>query len=601
MSKAPKHERFARKPSLFTDRAGRTLVAAQIGLIILIALAAAACGPASPPPPPSSAVKETTAKIDKLFAEWDKPTSPGAALAVIRDGAIVYKKGYGMAKLEDGIAMTPDKIFDIGSVSKQFTATCIVMLVRDGKISLDDDVRKYIPELPDYGTTITLRHLLHHTSGLRDYNSLLELAGFRSDADCPNVDEALEVIRRQKKLNYEPGTEYSYTNTGYFLLGQIVERVSGKSLNAFAQERIFKPLGMVHTIYQDDHTQIVPNRATGYDPLENGKGFRLDMSNWDETGDGNVYTSVEDLSLWDQAFYSGKLGADVMSMVQTTGTLANGKKLDYAFGLVVTQYKGLKVVEHGGSWAGFRAALVRFPEERLSVICLANLGTMDPSGLCFKVADIYLAGKLKEPPAPEKKAAEGIKLSAKDLEPLAGNYQDTKFGMWVGLALKGEGLVLTGLARDFPLTASGPTSFFVVGGPTEITVEFTPTSEDTSAAGRPPLGFRARVGADQEFVFVRTPPVKPLTTDELKQHAGFYVSHELLDAEYQVIVEKDGLALSARNIHKAPLKAMSPDKFTVPEFGLNIEFIWEPYRADGIRGFKLGIGRAGGIEFEHVF
>jgi CubicO group peptidase (beta-lactamase class C family) len=562
--------------------------------VIAIFAFAAACNP-SPTSPPAPVDKETIAKVDALFAAWDKPTSPGAALAVIRDGAIVYKKGYGMAKLEDGIAMTPDKIFDIGSVSKQFTAICIVMLVREGKVSLDDDVRKYIPELPDYGTPITVRHLLHHTSGLRDYNALLELAGFRDDSDCPNVDEALEVIRRQKKLNYAPGTEYSYTNTGYFLLGQIVERVSGKSLNAFAQERIFKPLGMTHTIYQDDHTQIVMNRATGYDPVENGKGFRLDMSNWDETGDGNVYTSVEDLYLWDQAFYNGKLGADVMDMLQTTGTLANGKKIDYAFGLVITEYKGLKVVEHGGSWAGFRAALVRFPEERFSVICLANLDTVNPSGLCFKVADIYLAGKLKEPPAPEKKKAAGIKLAAKDLEPLAGNYQDTKFGMWVALALKGDGLVLTGLGNDLALVPSSPTSFFVAEGPAEITLEFTPVNAAGGTGTGEPLKFRAQVGADQEFVFEKAAPVGRLTMAALAQYAGAYVSPELLDARYEIAAGKDGLVLSMRNIQRAPLKAMAPDKFTESEFGANIEFVRD---AKGtVTGFTLGVGRAGGVEF----
>jgi CubicO group peptidase (beta-lactamase class C family) len=377
------------------------------------------------------AADETTDKVDKLFASWDKTTTPGATLAVVRDGRIIYKRGYGMAKIEDGIVMTPDKIFDIGSVSKQFTATCVVMLVRDGKVSLDDNVRKYIPELPDYGTPITVRHLLHHTSGLRDYNALLELAGFRGDSDCPNVDEALDVICRQKKLNYPPGQEYSYTNTGFFLLGQIVERVSGKSLNAFAQEHILKPLGMEHTLFQDDHTQIIKNRATGYEP--DGQGFRLDMSNWDETGDGNIYTSVEDLYLWDQAFYNYKLGKDVMDMLHTKGTLNDGKSIDYAFGLVVTEYKGLKVVEHGGSWAGFRAGIVRFPDEKFTVICLANLGTTDPSGLCFKVADIYLAGKLKEPAKKEEAKAEPavVPKKAAPLRPLTPALLNEYAGTYV--------------------------------------------------------------------------------------------------------------------------------------------------------------------------
>jgi CubicO group peptidase (beta-lactamase class C family) len=295
------------------------------------------------------AADETTDRVDKVFAVWDTTTTPGAALAVIKDGQIIYERGYGMAKIEDGLVMTPQKIFDIGSTSKQFTAACLAILIRQGKVGLDDDVRKYFPEMRLYGKPVFVRNLVYHTSGLRDYNGLLGLAGFRPESDCPNVDEALEVIFKQKKLNYPSGEEFAYTNTGYFLMGQIVERVSGKSLNAFAQENIFKPLGMTHTLYQDDHSQIIRNRATGYDPSANG--YKINMSNWDETGDGNVYTSVEDLYLWDQAFYNYKLGRELMDLLHTTGTLNSGKKLDYAFGLFLGEHKGLKTVSHGGAWA----------------------------------------------------------------------------------------------------------------------------------------------------------------------------------------------------------------------------------------------------------
>ncbi|HVP89824.1 MAG TPA: serine hydrolase [Terriglobales bacterium] len=541
--------------------------------------------------PPPLLADETTDKVDNVFAAWDKTTSPGAALAVVRDGRIVYERGYGMAKLEDGVVMTPDRIFDIGSCSKQFTATCLAMLVRDGKVSLDDNVRKHIPELPDYGTPITVRHLLHHTSGLRDYNALLELAGFRGDSDCPTVAEALDVICRQKKLNYAPGAEYSYTNTGYFLLSQIVERVSGKSLNAFAQERIFKPLGMAHTIYQDDHTQVIPKRATGYEPAPDGRGYKIDMSNWDETGDGNVYTSVEDLFLWDQAFYTNALGKDVMDMLQTTGTLSSGKKIDYAFGLVVSDYKGLKVVEHGGAWAGFRAAIVRFPEERFSVICLANLGTMDPSGLAFKVADIYLAGKLREPEKKEANKAEAIAVPEKDLAPLAGNYQEPRFGQWLEITLK-DGRLFAGPfrgGRTFALVPTEPGTFEVRQGQTTVRLEFAP-----SAAGKP-AKIRIVPPGVEEALYEKAAPLKPLTPALLAEYAGTYVSHELLDARYEIAVEKGALILRMRTIPGAPLKAMAPDKFTESEFGATIEFV----RAKGgkVAGFKLGVGRAAGIEF----
>jgi CubicO group peptidase (beta-lactamase class C family) len=535
------------------------------------------------------AADETTDKVDKVFATWDKTTSPGATLAVVRDGKIIYKRGYGMAKLEDGIVMTPDKIFDIGSVSKQFTATCIVMLVRDGKVSLDDNVRKFIPELPDYGTPITVRHLLHHTSGLRDYNALLELAGFRGDSDCPNVDEALDIICRQKKLNYAPGAESSYTNTGYFLLSQIVERVSGKSLNAFAQENIFRPLGMEHTLYQDDHTQIIKNRATGYEPA--GQGFKLDMSNWDETGDGNVYTSVEDLFLWDQAFYNNKLGKDVMDMLQTKGTLASGKKIDYAFGLVVREYKGLKVVEHGGSWAGFRAVLMRFPEQKFSVICLANLGTINPSALAARVADIYLVDKIKEPEKKEEKKEEAFAVPKAELAALVGNYQDAKFGQWLEITFK-EGQLFAGPfrgGRNFVLVPIGPGIFEIRPGETTIRLEFAP-----AAAGKPAKIKIPRPGNEEEF-YEKAAPLTPLNAARLAEYAGTYVSPELLDVKYQIAVDKDKLVVKMRSVPGAPLKAMAPEKFFEREFGANIEFLRG--KVGRVTGFRLAVGRAAGIEF----
>jgi CubicO group peptidase (beta-lactamase class C family) len=531
------------------------------------------------------AADEKTDKVDKLFAQWDTIVTPGCALAIIKDGEIIYKRGYGMAKIEDGIVMTPSKIFDIGSVSKQFTATCIVMLIKEGKVSIDDDIRKYFPEMPKYEKPITVNHLIHHTSGLRDYNGLLELAGFRPESDCPNVDEALEVIFKQKKLNYAPGEEYSYTNTGYFLLGQIVERVSGKSLNEFAQERIFKPLGMKHTIYQDDHTQIIKDRATGYDQTD--KGYKIDLSNWDETGDGNVYTSVEDLYLWDQAFYNNKLGQDIMDMLHTVGALNNGKKIDYAFGLTVTEYKGLKVVEHGGSWAGFRAAIMRFPDQKFSAICLANLSDINPSGLCFKVADIYLADLLKEKPKEEKKKPEPVSLSKQELEEKAGNYQDDKFGTWISLAFKDEKLSMRlGGRREYVLAPVSKTTFVALDAPAEIIIEFLPATKGKLNKAV------VKVEGEERYNLVKAAPLSPLTPAKLKEYAGDYVSEELLNAKYRFVVEKDNLILKFRSASKEQLKAMAPDKFSLG--GLNIEFF---RKGDRVAGFNLSIGRAAGIEF----
>ncbi len=573
-------------------------------MIMLAALASAAASPAP------LAADETTAKVDKLFAAWDKTTSPGVALAVIKDGKISYERGYGMAKLEDGIVNTPDRVFDIGSVSKQFTAACVAMLVREGKIGLDDDIRKYLPEMPAYESPVTVSHLLHHTSGLRDYNELLSLAGFRPESDSPTVEEALEVIRRQKKLNYRPGEEYSYTNTGFFLLSQIVERVSGKSLNAFAQERIFKPLGMTKTLFQDDHAQIIKDRATGY--TQGDGGFKIAMSNWDETGDGNVYTTVRDLFLWDQAFYTGALGKDLMDMLQTTGSLNSGQAIDYAWGLVVSEYKGLKVVEHGGAWAGFRAALVRFPEQRFSVAVLANLDSIDPSGLAFRVADIYLAGQLKEPPkdetkkegrgetagaggAPPRGSAQGeagMAVPKAELEAVVGNWQDDRFGLWLTMTLKEDKLLAGVNSRNYLLTAVGPGRFVVPGNAARIAIEFKAAEKGKAATAR------MTIGENRIYRFVKTAPIKAMSATDLAGYAGAFVSEELLDARYLIRVDKDKLILKTRDTPRAELKAMAPDKFVVPGYGLNVEFVRG--KSGKVTGFTVSVGRAAGIAFIRV-
>jgi CubicO group peptidase (beta-lactamase class C family) len=530
------------------------------------------------------AADEKTDKVDKIFAEWDKTTTPGAALAVIKDGQIIYERGYGMAKIEDGIVMTPQKIFDIGSTSKQFTATCLAILIRQGKVGLDDDIRKYFPEMRQYEKTLTVKHLIYHTSGLRDYNGLLVLAGFRSESDCPNVDEALEVIFKQKRLNYAPGEEFSYTNTGYFLMGQIVERVSGKSLNAFAQENIFKPLGMTHTLFQEDHNQIIKNRATGYEPAENG--YKINMSNWDETGDGNVYTSVEDLYLWDQAFYNYKLGKDLMDLLHTTGVLNSGKKLDYAFGLFIGEHKGLKTVSHGGAWAGFRAGFVRFPEQKFSVVCLTNLSTQNPDSLCYKVADIYLADLLKEKPKEEKKKAEPITLSKQELEEKVGNYQDQGFGIWISILMKEEKLKLAAMGMELALAPISKTVFEALDAPADISIEFL-----TDAKGKVNKAL-LKVAGVERYNLVKAAPFAPLTPAQLKEYAGDYVSEELLNVKYRFVVEKDNLVLKFRSVPPTPFKAMAVDKFAEAGFGL--DFV---RKGKKITGFKFNMGRVAGIEF----
>jgi Beta-lactamase len=435
-----------------------------------------------------------------------------------------------------------------------------------------------------YRKPLQVKHLIYHTSGIRDYNGLLVLAGFRPESDCPNVDEALDVIFRQKALNYAPGEEFSYTNSGYFLMGQIVERVSGKSLNAFAQENILQPLGMTHTLFQEDHTQIIPNRATGYEPSE--KGYKINMSNWDETGDRNVYTSVEDLYLWDQAFYNYKLGKELMDFLPTTGTLNDGKKLDYAFGLFLGEHKGLKTVSHGGAWAGFRAGFVRFPEQRFSVICLTNLATQNPDDLCYKVADIYLADLIQDKPKEEKKKAEPITLSKQELEEKVGNYKDQRFGIWISTSMKDDKLRLTAMGLDLGLTPVSRTLFEAQNAPVDISVEFQPDAKGKTSRAL------INVAGVERYNLIKAAPLAPLTAAQLKEYEGDYVSEELLTAKYRFVADKASLVVKFRSFPPTPFKAMAADQFA--QHGFGIDFVRQGKK---ITGFKLNMERVAGIEF----
>ena len=532
----------------------------------------------------SAFADEKTEKVDKLFSSWDKTSSPGAALAIIKEGKILYERGYGIADLEHNVILTPASVFDIGSCSKQFTAACVALLSQEGKISLDDDIRKYVPEVPFYRKPITVRHLVHHTSGIRDYIELLSLAGYTVEGDCPTIEETIEMLARQKNLNFLPGQEWLYSNSGYFLLSLIVERASGKSLNDFAQEKIFRPLGMTNTHFHDDHTLIVKNRAVGYSPTKDG--FRIDMSSWEHTGDGALLTTVEDLALWDQAFYDSKLGKEIIEQLQIPGTLNSGKKLNYAFGLMVGEYKGLKTVGHGGSWAGYRAGMIRFPEQKFSVICLSNLSTINPSSLCWKIADIYLADKLKEEPGKEpKKEVTPLKLSKEELEEKTGNYQDKKTGTWTAVEVKEEKLKVNISGQEFLLSSVSQTRFQALETSFDLILDF--AKEEKGKPKQAILTMREEV-----ISLVKAPQLLPLSLAQLGEYLGEYQSAEL-GVTYIVLIKEGKLFLKYRNSPKDSLKAMAPDKFTLQR--MNFDFFRNKKKKIG--GFKLSVGRAANIEF----
>src|SRR5215831_8673512 len=397
--------------------AGGMLLAGLLGVS-----GASMVGPTDRAVPASSASgdereAERERKVDQLFASYDKPDSPGCALGVVRNGEFVYKRGYGQGSLELGVRLTPQSVFYMGSVSKQFTAASVVLAAEQGFLSLDDDVRKYVPEIPSYGKPIALRKMLHHTSGFRDILSLLFLAG-RNSEDIHPTSELLDLLSRQKALNFTPGDEFLYSNTNYFLMSVVIRRATGKPLSRFAEENIFKPLGMTHTSFYDDRTVVLPGRVAAYAPRPGG-GFRVDWStNYDMVGGGGLMSSVDDLLLWDRNFYDNKLGkGTLLKEMQTPGGLNNGKQIEYALGLFISKYRGLPIVAHDGANFGYRTTLLRFPEQRFSVISLSFISNSNPLRLSYEVADLYLGSQL----APDPQPAAVAKVDAR---PFAGWYRD---------------------------------------------------------------------------------------------------------------------------------------------------------------------------------
>lgn len=529
-------------------------------------------------------------KVDGLFAQWDKPDSPGCALGVIKDGRFIYQRGYGMANLDYNIPLSPQSVFYLASVSKQFTAISALLLARQEKLSLDDPIRKFVPELPELYSQVTVRHLIHHTSGIRDYLTLVSLAGNRLEEVSTN-EEALELIARQKELNFKPGEQYLYSNSGYVLLAIIVQRVSGGSLRQFAEENIFKPLGMNSTRYKDDRAMIIKNRAVSYSVKPSG-GFRAVVSHFELVGDGGLMSSVEDLGLWDRDFYENKLGGggrDLIEQALATGTLNSGKKIDYAFGLVVTEYKGLKVIDHGGAFVGYRTDIIRFPAQRFSVICLCNAENANASSLARQVADVYLSGSFiqdQAKAAPVSNPTEKfIELPERELKNNAGAYRNPTTGSIWKLSVQDGKLVADISGQIFQLAPLSETHFRAVGGPVKVEVNF------QRQAPHKPAVMSIEV-EDQQPVTLEAIEIVTPTSTQLAEYVGDYYSDEL-QATYKIIGEGGKLMLKRKNAPMLPLSPTFKDQFAAGP--ANVSFIRNAQNR--VSGFTVNAGRVTNIRF----
>lgn len=499
---------------------------------------------ATPAPP------DAGEQVDEVFAEWNSVQSPGCAVGVEVDQRRVLSRSYGMSELEHNIPITPDTIFEAGSVSKQFTAAAIQLLAMDGKLSLDDDVRKFVPEVPDYAETITLRHMLNHTSGLRDWGSVAYLSGWGRYERSHTHAHVLDIVSRQSQLNFMPGTEYSYSNTGYNLLAIIVARVSGMSFAEFSKRRIFEPLGMDNTQWRDNYRRIVPGRSAAYSANDDGV-FTIDRPIEHVHGNGGLLTTIGDLLIWNRALANERLGKPGFAeRMYTQGRLTSGRQIKYASGVSVSSFNGEPSVTHTGATSGYRAFLGSYGNGSLSIAMLCNVSNANPGKLGNQIASVYLGvNDAEEAQSSPTKGAP----SRRQLAALSGLYRDTFTGEPLNLALK-DGQLVTDKGEK--LRAISATEFALPNDEQRLVF-------DTNSGSRPRL---KRLSGDYELR--QYDPVESITptANALRALEGEYYS---ADAETTLVIAlKDGQLVARRR----------PGN----------EFTLQPVYADGFEAEGLG-------------
>ncbi|WP_353721163.1 serine hydrolase [Dyadobacter sp. 676] len=536
------------------------------------------------------------AKTDSLFAEWNKPGMPGAAVGVVHAGKLIYAKGFGEADLETGAKIGPETIFHVASVSKQFTAYAIVLLAEQGKLSLDDDIRKYIPEVPDFGKTITIRHLLNHTSGLRDQWNLLAMAGWQLD-DVITKQHVMNLVTRQKELNFEPGSAYAYCNTGYTLLAEAASRVTGQPFAYWMERNVFKPLGMKNTQFFDNQEGIVKGRAYSFHRTPGTIGptmFSKSILSYGNVGATSLFTTVNDLALWIDNFRNPQIGtATIMKQMLERGRLTKGDTLTYAFGLVHGKHKGLAYYGHDGADAGFRSSLIYFPKEDYGFIVLSNQAEFNPPKKNLEMADLYLSSFMKE----GKPAA----VSPKPAPSGAYAFDSTLFRAYAGSYALDEapGFVLK-FWRDgnnYYTQATGQPSAAIF--PSSDSTFFLKVVEASVVFHRAKDGKVNRITLQQNgnHPGTRVNGQEPVATD-LVPFVGQYYSPEL---ETIYTIAQKGNELKIRHIHhgEADLKIVGKDKLNAPWwFVQNIEVVRNPSGA--VTGIKVSNGRVVNLWFKKL-
>jgi len=544
-----------------------------------------AAGRTNAVPPTDGADKN--AQIDALFARWDTAETPGGAVAVILDGKAVHQKGYGLANLEGGIRNSPETVFCIGSVSKQFTAFCIALLEARGRLRLSDDYRKYVPEMPDYGEKITVADLVHHSSGIRD-DQMLGYLGDWERGELHGAGEVIEkILARQRGLLFQPGREFDYSNANYLLLGEIVRRVSGMSLRDFARINVFEPLGMTRTFFFDDFREIVPGRAWSYVRGEGGKYLAYIDTN-DLVGAGGVHTTVLDMARWNANFDRPRVGDErLIQRILARGRLSDGSDTDYAFGLEHDVFRGRAVVRHDGAYGGYKAMFLRIPEEKFAVFCAANADDLDTRRICYQAARIYLGDRLPPPAAPP--APRFIALPEETLRTLAGDYRGLKTADLLTVSVAGSRLFCA--LNEGPKLEYGPVSDMAFrpvepGDPSSLDV-------DRDAGGRRP-GLRLSRDGKRFEIFEPIDRAAPAAGD-LREFEGEYLSDEI-SGPYRFEVRDGALYVRFKRAPRSSLRPLVKDQFAA--WPLIFDFFRDG--CGSVIGFRLGRIGPQGIPFRRI-
>ncbi len=509
--------------------------------------------------------QDTVALIDKVFSRYTD-ANPGAQLAISRNGQIIYSSARGMADLEHNTPLTKTTKIEAGSVSKQFTAACVLLLEQQGKLSLSDDIRKYVPEVPDYGYTITLRHLMNHVSGIKDWGSIAELAGWPRGTKAYSNSDALHIISLQKTLNNKPGDEYIYSNSGYNLLAIIIQRVSGTSLAEFSKKILFEPAGMKNTEWRDDYQRAVPNRAIAYG--KRGDHFYTNMPNENAYGNGGLLTTAEDLLVWNNYYLNGKLGSPSLLANQLKTTpFNNGKKHIYAAGLMVDSLNGWASITHSGATAGYRANLDHFPQLWLSIAWVSNTGQADMSDIPSAIRNIMV--KNPHPPARNTNMPPAINLS--NFTPYVGAYRNEKTGNGIYIFSEESGLY------------------------TQPHVKLIPLSKNSVALGRNRLVFTSGtaylIAGTDTTVYTATPTAD---LSNAKDYAGIYTSDET--ESKMSIIWNDGKLMMKEREGETSLMPVYKNGFSFP--GGDVFF--ETDKQGKVSKLFISISRARKVEFDKI-